>query len=59
MLTFSTDGGRHYGAQTAEIQANGIPQLLFGYLIALYKKEEEVLKALVKGTQSRNARLES
>ena len=56
MLTFSTDGG---GAWTAEIQAYGISQLLFAYLTALCKKEKEVLKALVKGTQSRNARLES
>lgn len=50
MFTFSTDGGGNYGAWTAEIQANGLSQLLFTYLIKLCKKEEEVLQALVKGT---------
>lgn len=59
MLTFSTDGGGNHGARTAEIRANGISQPLFAYLIALCKKEKEVLKALIKGTQRRNARLES
>jgi len=55
VLTFSTDGGGNCGAWTAEIQANVISQLLFAYFRALCKKEKEVLKALDKGPQSRNA----
>lgn len=58
MLTFSTDGGENYGAWAAETQANATSQLLFAYLIALCKRKEEVLKALLKDTQSRNASLE-